>query len=349
MKIIHIIFSLNIGGAENMLIDIINEQVLLNYEVELIIINDDINNTLLETIDNKVLIRRLKRPSKSKNPYYFIKLYFILFYSKATIVHCHNSIMGKILKYYNKKKIITIHCTGAAQAELINFDKVISISDTVKEDLFNNNISNVETIINGIACKNILIKDLQKKRDNDYNIIQIGRLEYIKGQDIAIKAISELIEKGIKINLTLIGQGTYQNYLLDLVKDLNIQDNIIFAGALKKSEIYKQIKNYDILIQPSREEGFGLTIIEGMAAKIPVLVSDIKGPNEVVLNGKLGTIFKTENVDDLVNKILYIIEKDVDELKIENAYQYTINNYSINKTVENYIRIYKELENMEIL
>lgn len=342
MKIIHIIFSLNIGGSENMLIDIINEQVLLNHEVELIIINDDINNTLLETINNKILIRKLKRSSKSKNPYYFMKLYFILFYSKASIVHCHNSIMGKILKYYNKKKIITIHCTGAAKDGLNNFDKIIAISNAVKIDLKINGNYDSEVIINGVNCNNIEVKN-QINDTNIHKLLQIGRLEDIKGQDISLRATANLIKKGFNVELSLIGTGSTEKKLMKLASGLKISDRVKFMGALSKKDIYNQIHSYDILLQPSREEGFGLTIIEGMAAKVPVLVSDVSGPLEVILNGEIGTSFISENIDDISEKICYILNNE--DQKTERAYNYTIKNYSIKNTVKNYIKVYKDLKN----
>lgn len=342
MKIIHIIFSLNIGGSENMLIDIINEQILLNHEVELIIINDDINNTLLGTIDNRVLIRKLKRPSKSKNIYYFIKLYFILFLARTTIVHCHNSIMGKILKYYNKKKLITIHCTGAAKDGLNNFDRIIAISNAVKIDLKKNGNYDSKVIINGVNCNNIKVKN-QINNTNNYKLLQIGRLEDIKGQDISLKATANLVKKGFNIELSLIGTGSTKKKLMELASELKISDHVKFLGALSKKDIYKQIHCYDILLQPSREEGFGLTIIEGMAAKVPVLVSNISGPLEVILNGEIGTSFISENIDDISEKICYILNNE--DQKTERAYNYTIKNYSIKNTVKNYIKVYKDLKN----
>lgn len=341
MNITHIIFSLQIGGSENMLIDIINEQVLLNHEVKLIIINDDINNTLLESIDTRALITKLKRPAKSKNPYYFIKLYFILFFTKNAIVHCHNSIMGKILKYYNKKKIITIHCTGAAKDGLNNFDKIIAISNAVKIDLKKNGNYDSEVIINGVNCNNIEIKD-QTNNTNIYKLLQIGRLEDIKGQDLSLKAVANLVKRGIKIELSLIGTGATKSKLYKLASELEILDYVKFMGAMAKHDIYKQIHYYDILLQPSREEGFGLTIIEGMAAKVPVLVSNISGPLEVILNGKIGTSFISENIDDFTEKICYILNHN--KLKIDEAYKYTLKNYSIKNTVDNYIKVYKNVK-----
>lgn len=341
MKIVHIIFSLNIGGSENMLIDIINEQQNLGHDVEIIVINNDINKILTNNIHKNIKITKLNRPVGSKNIYYFIKLYAILYSKERTIVHCHNSIMGGILKYYKKTKVITIHSTGASTKGLSNFDKIISISEAVRNDLKKNGNYNSEVVINGINCNNIKIKDSMNST-NMYKLLQIGRLEDIKGQDISLHAVSKLIKLGFNIKLVFIGTGSTEKMLKELSRELKIEKNVNFFGAIPKEEIYKQINEYDILLQPSREEGFGLTIIEGMAAKIPVLVSDISGPLEVILHEKIGTSFKSNNPESLSEKICYILKNDI-KIKTEEAYQYTIENYSIKNTVNNYINLYKKL------
>jgi glycosyltransferase involved in cell wall biosynthesis len=341
MKIIHIIFSLNIGGSENMLIDIINEQQNLGHDVEIIVINNDINKILTNNIHKNIKITKVNRPVGSKNIFYFIKLYAILYSRKGSIIHCHNSIMGEILKYYKRIKIITIHSTGASTKGLSNFNKIISISEAVKNDLKENGNYDSKVIINGVNCNNIKTKNSINNSDS-YKLLQIGRLEDIKGQDISLNALNKLIKLGLNIKLVFIGTGSTEKKLKKLSSELKIEKNVEFLGAIPKEEIYKQINEYDILLQPSREEGFGLTIVEGMAAKVPVLVSDIPGPLEVILNEKIGTSFKSNDPESLSEKICYILNNNIN-IKTEKAYQYTIENYSIKNTVSNYINLYKEL------
>ena len=66
--------------------------------------------------------------------------------------------------------------------------------------------------------------------------------------------------------------------------------------------------SYDLLVQPSRYEGFGLTVVEGMAAGVPVLVSDIEGPMEVIDKGRHGFAFRSEDFHDCGDRMMEIME-----------------------------------------
>jgi hypothetical protein len=89
MKIVHIIFALQTGGSETMLVDIVNEQVL-KVDVNLVIINDSYNKELVQQIDNKVKVYFINRKEGSRNPFSVIKLNALLYYLNADIIHCHN-------------------------------------------------------------------------------------------------------------------------------------------------------------------------------------------------------------------------------------------------------------------
>ena len=89
MKIVHLIWAFPIGGAETMLVDIINEQVK-NNKVSLIIINKNYDNNLLFTINKDVSIVRLNRKSGTFNPFPIISLNWFLLKEKMDVLHCHN-------------------------------------------------------------------------------------------------------------------------------------------------------------------------------------------------------------------------------------------------------------------
>ena len=98
-----------------------------------------------------------------------------------------------------------------------------------------------------------------------------------------------------------------------------------------------------MFVQPSIYEGFGLTVAEAMAAKIPVLVSENQGPLEIIDNGKYGYYFKNGDANDCADKIINIIEQGVDKNLIEAAYNRVEENYSVTQTAINYINEYKKI------
>ena len=77
MKIVHVVYSLEFGGIETMLVNIANEQVSMGYNVTILCINNHINDALRETIDKRVKFYCLGRPIGSKNPYYVLKFNYV--------------------------------------------------------------------------------------------------------------------------------------------------------------------------------------------------------------------------------------------------------------------------------
>ena len=133
------------------------------------------------------------------------------------------------------------------------------------------------------------------------------------------------------------------NYLTDLCRQLKVEDLVTFEGRWEQQKIYSLLANYDLFIQPSRNEGFGLTIAEAMAAKVPVLVSDIPAPMEVIDDGRLGLSFENENPADCAEKLLFFIRKGRNKEQVEDAYQYVKSHYDVSVTARKYIEVYKSI------
>ena len=95
-----------------------------------------------------------------------------------------------------------------------------------------------------------------------------------------------------------------------------------------------------MFVQPSRFEGFGLTVAEAMAAKTPVLVSSGDGPEEVVDHGRYGYLFDKGNHVDLAKKLEDIINNGYDANMVDCAYQRVLDLYNIKVTARNYINQY---------
>lgn len=338
MRIAHIIFSLNIGGAETMLVDIVNEQVK-SEQVSLLILNDQYNSTLVSRIDQSVNIVFIGRPEGSRNPWFIAKLNFILFNLSPDVVHCHNHNAIRLV-WFKLNTVFTAHTSGIPVNNLSRYNKIFAISKSVKNDLVSRGASGeIVVVYNGIHCG--LIQPKENYSVSLFRIIQIGRLDHnIKGQDILLKALHSLVYRhGIKdISVDFIGEGTSYNYLKQLVNDYKIENHVHFLGLKDRDYIYKHLKDYNLLVQPSLIEGFGLTIAEAMAAKVPVLVSDIDGPMELIDNGKYGIYFKSGSFVSCANSIKEIIGNYQSKiLKAQLAYGYCINTFGVSSTAEKYL------------
>jgi len=344
MKIAHLIFSFTIGGAESMLVDIVNEQVK-QAKVSIVIINKIFDITLVEKIDKRVTVYFINREVNSKNPFKILKLNLLLLTLRANVLHCHNDNMVQlVLPHFKKKAVLTLHSMGIPTIFLNKYKKLFAISESVKKDIISRVNTEVIVIYNGIPTKLIEAKE-NLLTDSTFKIIAVGRLNHaIKGQHLAIEALHVLKGKGIiNLRLDIIGSGESEVFLKRLTYEYGIADQINFLGLKDRDYIYSHLKEYDLLIQPSLFEGFGLTVVEGMAAKIPVLVSDIQGPMEIIGNGKYGFHFKSGYPLDLAKQLKSIIEQHTSIKQkqiIEEAYQHIVANFEITKTVDNYITNY---------
>lgn len=336
---------MGIGGAQTMLVDIMNEQCQKD-EVHLIIINNDYSDSLLKEIDKKVHIHKVDRPKGSKNPYYIIKLNILLLKINPNVIHTHNASIIKLLLLTKAPKVITIHDTGLDTQLLKKYNSIVSISDAVYQDIKVRSHIESSVIENGIVVNNISYRNynLEPTSKRPYKIIQVSRLSLPKkGQDILIRAVSILIKKQYDIELTFIGDGKSKKELENLAENENISSRVHFLGIKTRNYIYSQLCKYDLFVQPSRNEGFGLTVAEAIASGIPVLVSDIEGPMEIIEKGKYGFCFKNGDVKACADKIEFILN-NIKMINSDDNRLHIYELYDIKNTVWKYRNLYNNLQ-----
>ncbi|GAB6011852.1 glycosyltransferase family 4 protein [Viscerimonas tarda] len=346
MKILHIIFSLNTGGSETMLIDILNEQVKSSDTVKLFIINAEYNKELIEKIDKRVTVTCFGRKKGVHELLPLIKLNYQVFRFHPQVIHFHEHSGIRCFPFNIWKTILTVHAMDLGTRELKKYDCICAISKAVQNDILTRADLNSVLVYNGINFSGIKAKK-EKQNKGVFRIVQISRLDHKnKGQDILIKALHliKLQHKDLNIKVDFIGEGASLSYLHELASQLELDDSINFIGLKNRDYIYTHLCEYDLLVQPSNYEGFGLTVVEGMAAKVPVLVSNIDGPIEVINNGEYGFYFKKAQPKDCAKKIREIIELDEKEIQnlTEKAYIYALKNFDIKTTAQEYLELYKK-------
>ncbi len=326
-----------------MLVDIMNEQAT-NHDVTLIIVNDSYSQILLNQIDKRVKIIKLGRSQGSINPWYFLRLNTILLGHRVDVVHLHSSSLANFLLGIRNKLFYTCHDVG------IDFSpkkvaKVFAISRAVEKDIqIRYRADNVFTVANGVKIEDIKSKAYPYISANRViRIINVARLEHEKkGQDVLIRAIALLKNRGIEyLYVDFIGEGRSRELLENLSEDLNVSGQIRFLGLKNREYIYQHLCDYDLMCHPSRFEGFGLTVAEGMAAKLPVLVATGDGPYEIIDHGMYGYAFENGNEVDCANVLEYILNNYKEAIqKIDPAWNHIRNKYSIHTTVQSYLREY---------
>src|SRR5690625_388902 len=309
MKICHVNFSFLIGGTENLLIDIVNEQSQEN-KVFLIIVNNEYNARMLKSISNRVEIILInRRRGDRRNIYNIVKIWWMLLKINPAVIHCHTDKLIQLMFPFKRKCLYTIHSMNISLKQLPKYRQLFSVSEAVKSDLKKR--GNFESILvyNGINFSNFS-KRTKYSFDNIFRIVQVARLAHeYKGQDVLINSINLLVnEFNFKnIRVEMVGEGPSYEYLRDLIDECELQDYISLVGAKGHSWICKNLCHYHLLVQPSYFEAFGLTVIEGVAAGLPVIASNIDGPFEILNDSPSALFFETRNSQDLAFKIKEMI------------------------------------------
>lgn len=332
-----------------MLVDIVNEQSL-SEDVTLIVGNAAVEESLVDRISQRVHIRLLGRPKGSRNPWYLVKLCRMLKELKPDVIHAHLDSFIRLLKYIDSPRVLTLHTTGISLTpQVYQYDAVYCISAAVKHDIE----KRYPQLATSIIQNGINISGMQKKSsygNKPFRMVQVSRLDYHqKGQDIllsAMKKVNDSLGEVGQVMVDFIGEGPSKNYLVQLTEDLKLAECCRFLGIRSRREVYENLHSYDLLVQPSRIEGFGLSIVEAMAAGLPVLVSDVEGPMEVIDRGRYGYFFRTMDADDCAKQILEIMRLSatpefVNDRKL--AEQHAKSRYDVATTAKEYLMDYSRV------
>lgn len=168
-------------------------------------------------------------------------------------------------------------------------DKVVAISEGVRQDLIDNfNIKkeNVCTIYNCYDVKEIQEKaampceEVEVEQDS-FSIATMGRFVQQKGQWHLLRAFKEVLKEEPKAKLYILGEGELQDYLYKMVDELEMRESVVFCGFLKNP--FSLISKVKLFVFPSLWEGFGNALVEAMACGVPCIASDFKyGAREIM-------------------------------------------------------------------
>ncbi len=332
MKIAFYIPKLGAGGAERVFINLCNSYIDEN---KIWLIVDSKSNFFYSDLDDRVniieigngnifnKIIRFKKAIKRINPNSVISTLYL-----PNII---NAIVGKILYrkykvilrqaapliYKNKKSIKSKVSDYILKLSFSYADTVIANSEGTKTSLVENGIiknrqTNIKVIYNPIISEKIYQKAEESFVDNEIlknpYILSVGRLEASKNIEHLIKSFG-LVVNDIDHNLIIIGEGSHKDKLKKLVKQLNIEDRVIFKGLVENP--FKYYKNAKLFVLTSIKEGFGNVLVEAMAFGLPIISTNCIGaPNEILGNGRYGHIIEVNNVEQLSSAIIRSISED---------------------------------------
>jgi glycosyltransferase involved in cell wall biosynthesis len=285
----------------------------------------------------------------------------VIRYFKPDIIHVHwrvTSIFAEIAyRLYNIPYIVTIHLEGIPNnflAKKLSFwgNYAVAISKETYDYLhnaFNIPYNRIKLIYNGVD-DNYFYPPSQEDREkarkefglssHDKVVCLIGRLSKVKGHDILIKAASLLKEKNIKPIYILAGIGDI-DFVKSLIKENNLEDQFVLPGFVDSRDV---LWASDLLVLPSRQEGFPLVVVEAMFCKVVPIRTPAAGAFDQIEDGFNGYIVPFDDYVSLADMIQFLLKNEIIRQRMaQNAYEKAKKFFTLDHMVKNYLDIYNDL------
>lgn len=345
-KIIFCINSLEMGGAEKVLVDLVlalKEEK--KYDIEVLTTKE--NNTYLSNIiktnikydyliSDKDMQILNKIPILNKGLISFFKRIKLkkIVRDKDIIVDFLDGDFEKYIKNIkDKKKICWLHLSydilktrkKNIDAKLLAYDNVVVICNEIKDEIQMKNpelYKKLSVIYNLFDFKNKIEASFEEFTKEEKKYVETKYFLTVCRLDESQKDVKTLIQayskyKG-KSKLYIIGKGESEKELKELVEKLKLEEKIIFLG--EKKNPYKWMKNCEAFILSTKTEGLPTVLIEALAMEAKVISAKCKtGPKEILENGKLGELFEVGNCKELEGILNKIENKEFNKNDIKES------------------------------
>jgi glycosyltransferase involved in cell wall biosynthesis len=376
IKVLHIIDSGGLYGAEVMLLNLVAEQTLQGLEPVIASIGEkNITEKPLETEAIRCGFK-IKKIRMIPGPNIAGVLEILKFAKRNnfSLLHLHgykgNILFGFIPKKFRKIPVITtLHGYTSTikfnkmkvyewldQKSLSFLDAVVFVSNAMKihPKLKNLNNKNIYVIPNGIPMsdnKVTKVNDIKNQTSDKkikgfcsqgFTIGSIGRLSTEKGYQYLIKAVSLLEKRGINTRLILVGEGHEREFLEKLTVQSGLEGKILFTGYMDDAKNY--IPFFNIYIIASLTEGLPITLLEAMQAKIPIIATKVGGIPEVLSNGQAGILIDSCSPDAIVQAVIKLYnDKELSKQLTNKAHRRVNEDFSSKRMAAKYLDVYENL------
>ena len=329
IKVLHIIPTFGIGGAERLVVNLLENLNRERFEVAACSLYGKRNTIFEHQLEEQGITIYYLGKHKGLDLRMIPRLCHLFKLVKPDIVHTHLSVLRyaliPIILCRIPARFHTVH--NIAQKEVDGPGKImdwlafhlgrvipISISQAVARTVRKLYGKRTIIIYNGIPTEEFqrsnAVRAVWRKKegikDSEVVLIHIGRFSPQKNHHLLIEAFNKAIKECSDLKLLLVGDGELRSGIEKLVKKKGLDQDIRFLGL--HQDIPELLAASDIFILSSDWEGFGLVIAEAMAAGKPVIATAVGGVSELVEDGKTGLLVPPQNASALSQAIIQLAD-----------------------------------------
>ena len=359
MKILHVINTLETGGAENVVTQLVPRLKACGLDVEVAVFVGTETPFFKRLRSQGIKIHVFSVSGSVYNPKHILKLHHLI--KQFDTIHTHNTspqLFAVLANFGVGKHLVTTEHGGSNRRRAWkwyagidkwmynNYSKIICISDKAEENLRNfiqSDSNLIITIYNGIDIEkysNAKAADIRNLGipQGSKVLTMVAGFRWEKDQDTLIIAMQYLPDH---YHLCLVGDGVRIKECKDLAKAKKVDQRVHFIGL--RSDVPEILKASDYIAMSSHFEGLSLSSLEGMVVGKPFLASDVDGLREVV-NGA-GVLFEHRNPEEFASAVLNIeSDNNLYHTIAERCFE-RASKYDISQMVNEYAKIYTELQN----
>lgn len=317
---LHIVNSLDFGGVESHMEVIGRNAQASRFRHSFCAISQGgaISARMIESgMPVVILNRRSRIPSLSA----IFSLVRQIRETSPAIVHCHGAeanfhglIAGRICRIpVCVAEEIGLPSHSAKARRIFRFiyrlaDSVVAISDAVKREIVELGEVEVDKCQVLLNPTQMLEQRKTPMPSDHFRIGFVGRLAEVKNPLGLVRAVGILRDRGLRILLTVVGDGSQRVMLQEEVKKLGLSDRVIFTGFEPRP--FERLTGVDLYVQPSISEGFGLALVEAMSMGIPALATAVGGTPEIIRNGENGWLLSGTSPKEIADGVETLAEMD---------------------------------------
>lgn len=327
LKVLQVIPSMNVGGREKVVLDILQHMDKSRFLSEVACLAG--MGSLYEDFKARQVPLHFLHKNPGFSPAVYFRLWRLINERRYDVVHSHNPgafLYGAVAAILAKTPVIinSEHGYGSriskrkywAEAFLMNrIDRTFAVSEALRETLASRPFADrdrIRTLHNGIDCELFQSKDKNSILGHNLGIGSadlvvgcVGRLADIKDHDTLIRSFRLVHDDLPRTKLLVVGDGENRRALETLAQMLGLERHIIFTG--QRNDIPALLTCMDVFVLSSLNEGISITLLEAMSSGLPVVATSVGGNLEVLRNGSCGILVPPRNPEKMAEAILSII------------------------------------------